>query len=113
MMSPPVAADDVSPLTPRTETSSIRRGPRGAEMMLFAIAHNDEMFAPMCPQAHIIAAGSIMCDPFPTNRYSRFAGDPKGSAHHLPDRANIIEKSSLTAAFFWRSRADSNRRPSA
>ena len=72
-----------------------------AEMMLFAIAHNDAMFALMCPQAHIIAAGSIMRDPFPTNRYSRFAGDPKGSAHHLPGRANIIEKSTLSRAFFW------------
>ena len=77
MMSPPMAADDES---------------ADAEMMLFAIAHNDAMFALMCPQAHIIAAGSIMRDPFPTNRYSRFAGDPKGSAHHLPDRANIIQK---------------------
>jgi hypothetical protein len=41
-----MAADDVS---------------ADAEMMLFAIAHNDAMFALMCPQAHIIAAGSIMC----------------------------------------------------
>jgi len=47
MMSPPMAADDVS---------------ADAEMMLFAIAHNDAMFALMCPQAHIIAAGSIMCE---------------------------------------------------
>ena len=39
MMSPPITADDVS---------------AGAEMMLFAIAHNDAMFALMCPQAHII-----------------------------------------------------------
>jgi len=45
MMSPPYAADDVS---------------ADAEMMLFAIAHNGAMFALMCPQAHIIAAGSIM-----------------------------------------------------
>ena len=44
-MSPPMAADDVS---------------ADAEMMLFAIAHNDAMFALMCPQAHIIAAGSII-----------------------------------------------------
>ena len=42
-----MAADDVS---------------ADAEMMLFAIAHNDAMFALMCPQAHIIAAGSIMCE---------------------------------------------------
>ena len=47
MMSPPYAADDVS---------------ADAEMMLFAIAHNDAMFALMSPQAHIIAAGSIMCE---------------------------------------------------
>ena len=40
MMSPPLAADDES---------------ADAEMMLFAIAHNDEMFALMCPQAHIIS----------------------------------------------------------
>ena len=46
MMPPPMAADDVS---------------ADAEMMLFAIAHNDAMFALMCPQAHIIAAGNIMC----------------------------------------------------
>ena len=46
-MSPPSAADDVS---------------ADAEMMLFAIAHNDVMFALTCPQAHIIAAGNIMCE---------------------------------------------------
>ena len=46
-MSPPSAADDVS---------------ADAEMMLFAISHNDAMFALTCPQAHIIAAGNIMCE---------------------------------------------------
>ncbi len=60
-MSPPSAADDVS---------------ADAEMMLFAIAHNDAMFAPMRtpkprkrglgnptrPAGHIIAAGNIMCE---------------------------------------------------
>ena len=40
MMPPPLAADDVS---------------ADAEMMLFAIAHNDAMFALTCPQAHIIS----------------------------------------------------------
>jgi hypothetical protein len=35
------------------------------------------MLALHVPQAHIIAAGSIM----------------RASAHHLPDRANIIQKS--------------------
>ena len=53
MMSPPLAANDVSPLR--------------FEMMLLAIARNDAMFALMCPQAHImreahiIAAGNIIC----------------------------------------------------
>ena len=53
MMSPPMAANDVSPLR--------------SEMMLLAIAHNDVMFAPHVPQdtscasAHIIAKGNIIC----------------------------------------------------
>ena len=38
-----MAADDVS---------------ADAEMMLFAIAHNDAMFALMCPQARIISVAS-------------------------------------------------------
>ena len=70
-MSPPLAANDVSPLR--------------SEMMLLAIARNDAMFALMCPQAHImreahiIAAGNIFCPtgPFPKTRQARF-GDPEG-----------------------------------
>ena len=45
-----------------------------AIMMLFAIAHNDVMFALTCPQAHIIAAGNIMC-----RRHTSFARQGK---HH-------------------------------
>ena len=48
MMSPPLAANDVSPLTLRNDVAHCTR--------------NDAMFAPMCPQAHIIAEGSIMCE---------------------------------------------------
>ena len=40
-------------------------------------AHNDVMFAPSCP------AGHIMCD---STHHAR-------RVHHLPDRANIIQKS--------------------
>ena len=40
-------------------------------------AHNDVMFAPSCP------AGHIMCD---STHHAR-------RGHHLPDRANIIQKS--------------------
>ena len=50
-MSPPMAADDVS---------------ADAEMMLFAIAHNDEMFAPMSRRTHhqrsgIVREAHIIC----------------------------------------------------
>ena len=48
MMSPPPAADDVSPLTLRNDVARCTR--------------NDAMFAPMCPQARIIAEGNIMCE---------------------------------------------------
>ena len=62
MMSPPMAANDVTPLR--------------FEMMLFAIAHNDAMFALTCRSTH----------------HCRRQHHVR-SMHHLPDRANIIQKS--------------------
>ena len=47
MMSPPPAANDVSPLTLRNDVARFTR--------------NDAMFAPMCPQAHIISEANIIC----------------------------------------------------
>ena len=60
---------------------------------------NDAMFAPMCPQAHIIRIANII----------------RRSRHHLP-KANIIQKTHLClgrqkCVFYWWIRRESNSRP--
>ena len=55
------APDDVSPLTPRTETSSIRRGPRDAEMMQIVSQSMMRCLPDQnVPKAHIITVGFII-----------------------------------------------------
>ena len=54
-------------------------------MMLFANAHNDVMFALMCPQAHIIAEGNII------SKASSFARKGK---HHSKS-SDLVDKSLL------------------
>ena len=76
-MSPPMAANDVS---------------ADAEMMLFAIAHNDEMFAPMSRRTHhqrsgIMREAHIIC---PTGQTS------------------LKKALALASAFFWCGKQDLN-----
>ncbi len=63
MMSPPMAADDES---------------ADAEMMLFAIAHNDAMFALTCPQAHIISEAASCATHSPRTETSSIRRGPQG-----------------------------------
>ena len=66
-----------------------------AEMMLFAFAHNDAMFALHVPKAHIIAEGNIMC-----RRHTSFAR-----------RANITRKKHLLLQVLFSGDPWENRTP--